>query len=479
MKKLSCYIYFFLIITTISCGSDDEGNLPEETGDITNTLEILTGDSQKTWRIESARITTEGKSGSFDISNESNVKDDVFIFSTAIVDNPDVSEVQLSVIWKQREAVNWNATSIEELYKDVYEKEISFGLQILGTNANTFIGFSGLFDFTVTNDTITGKIKVAEGVFLEITLKPGLETVITEIPNELSLTETGFYNIEGYGIGMTGSNEQNSLYISRRGEIDFDCSTAARLEEIIEYNLISGEFVSKSFCQTSGFFNKEPEIIDGQLVVVASNAFNKYSLDLANDPISTDNGIETRVFSRHKTASFDQDIFVLGSTLDVGGGDELSDKLYKYNVSSEQITEESNLPESLFSADAEIVDNKLYLFGGSSDHAEANSRNTVHTYDMNTNNWESFTLPKAVNRTFAARYHHLIYVAGNLVENNELQSFFGVFNTIDNTFTEISLDFGIADIGVIRQLTIVRNKMIIVVDDTTGASIKLFETELD
>ncbi|WP_299186002.1 hypothetical protein [uncultured Aquimarina sp.] len=478
MKKLSCYVYFFLIIITISCGSDDEGNLPEETGDITNTIEILTGDSQKSWRIESARITTEGKSGSFDISNESNVKDDVFIFSTAIVDNPDVSEEQLSVTWKRREAVNWNATSVEELYKDIYEKEISFGLQISEINANTFIGFSGLFDFTVTDDSVVGKIEVAEGVFFEITLKPGLESDITEISNELNLTEVGFYNIEGYGIGMTSSDKTNSLYISRRGDVDFDCSTA-RLEEIIQYNLLSGEFDDKSFCQTSGFFNKEPEIIDGQLVVVASNAFNKYSLDLANDPVSIDNGIGTRIFSRHKTANFDQDIFVLGATLDTGVGDELSEKLYRYNVSSEQIIEESDLPEPLFSADAEIVDNKFYLFGGSSDHVEANSRNTIHIYDINTRNWESSTLPKTVNRTFASRYQHLIYVAGNLVENNELKSFFGVFNTIDNTFTEISLDFGTADIGVIRQLTIARNKMVIVVDDIPGVSIKLFETELD
>ncbi|MBQ4822132.1 kelch repeat-containing protein [Aquimarina sp. MMG016] len=479
MKKLVFNILIFVSFLFASCDNDTDD--PSNPGiEIAETIQLLTDNSSKSWSVSKALIINPNKGTSLDISNESNIKDDVFIFSTTIVDNPNLSGELASVIWKRREAVNWNATTNEELYKDFYEKELVLGITISNLNPDTFIGFEGLFDFTVVSENkIIGRIRVGDFVEMEITLIPYTDSNAPVISNSLEFKEIGFYGIDGIGIGMTSSNQSNSLIISRRGDFDFSiCDTA--LEEIITYDVVTNEFVLKPFCQPSGFFNKEPEIVNGKLIVVASNTINTYQTSLTNNPTSISNNFTTEIFSRHKTASYDTDIFIVGSMLNTAGGGDTSEFLFKYNTVSQNFDEVARLPEPVFYADAEIVDDKLYIFGGSSKHIGEGAIDTISIYDLNTGEWQSSSIPKAVNATFTDRYQNLIYVGGyREIDGGVYESFLGVFNTTDESFTEISMESDMVIDDVIRELKILNNKLYLVTGAITGGSIKIYEAELN
>ncbi|WP_299433681.1 hypothetical protein [uncultured Aquimarina sp.] len=483
MNKFLSYLNLTLIVLMISCGSDDDANPTNETGDINTTIEILTSNSQKPWRIETAIITTPGKSGSLDVSDEYNIKDDVFIFSNEIKDNPNVTNENASVIWKQREAVNWNATSLEDIYMDKYEDELVLGIEIPEGNPNTFSGFNGLSDFIVTDNSITGKIEVATGVFLEITLSPVLETDLPIIPESLIFKEVAEYtlsNLPGVAntLGFTGSNANNKLYISRRGEV-FTEGCEFREEDIISFDIDTKEFDINISCQPSGFATKELEIINNRLVSVSSNSINVYDTDMLESPTIYEHDPS---FSRHGTATIGDDIFIVGSLFE-----GVSDKLYKFNTLTNQFSEVTSMPKEKLWADGEILDNKLYIFGGQ-DNLFDNiiGSDDILIYDLYTNEWDNLTMTKLVNDTFTGRYQNLICVGGSIwVDNNddgqidELNGFLGVFNTQDNSFEEVDFELDTPVFGGFRQLTVVRNKLYVITGFENDYTFKIFEADLN
>ncbi|MEW7289418.1 kelch repeat-containing protein [Aquimarina sp. 2304DJ70-9] len=510
MKKLLSYTLIMLVLFASSCSDDNDVGMvnPDSTDQMTpdptdptdpdpadpnsETITILTNNSQKSWRIEKATLVNPTNSSSLDISEALNIKDDVFVFSTTKVDNPDLQEVNGSISWRGREGVNWEANSSTELYKDFYEKEIVVGFQVQQDNTAIFKAFEGLFDFTITNEnTIIGKIKVSDTAELEIILTPLLDTDLPVIPASISFTELTTLEFAPMGtgglLGLKGSNQTNSLYISKRGPRDSNpdgCRPS--LEEVAVYNVASQAFESKLFCQYSSFTTKEIEIIDGKLVILSSDSNNVYNLDLSSDPLVNEH--DERL-TRYGSANYGNDIFVTGSRFDPESTNKPLDQLFKFDTESGAFNAFATLPKIKYWADLEIVDNKLYLFGGLDDAFETlNGTDDLLIYDFSTTQWQTLKMPKTLNDTFTARYYNLIFVGGNTgIDTNgdgntdKNESFLGVFNTNDNTLTEISVEINTSEIESFRQLTILNDKLYVITSSASvsGNIFKLHEADLN
>ncbi|MFD2563710.1 kelch repeat-containing protein [Aquimarina rubra] len=491
MNKFLFYLNLFLIVFMISCGSDDDVNPTDETINIDETIEILTNNSQKSWRIEKAILTNSSNAQGLDISDVFNMDDDVFVFSTESVDNPNLAGENGSVIWKQREGVNWEATSIDEVYMDFYEKQELIGFKI--TEESTFKGFDGLFDFSIVDEnTITGKIKVSATAELDITLVPLLEMELPIIPTSINFIEIATLQFDAGSsssiLGVEGSNELNSLFIVKRGMSDIANPNGCDyiLEEIGKYNVSTNTFESTSFCAGNNFSTKEPEIINGKLIVASSDANNVYDIDLSSDPKLVRHD---KTLTRHGTASLQDDVYVIGSRLNPLDDGEPSNKLYTFNTITEDFTVFGELPIAKSRADVEIVDDKLYIFGGTEEFQSTVATNDILIYDFDTTTWETKSMTKAVDDTFTAKYKNLIFVGGNIFiydTNGGLQRkepFIGVFNTLDSSFNEVAFDFDsplYAD-GQFRQLTVLNNKLYVIFDAESmfGGTFKIYEAELD
>lgn len=492
-KLLFSTTFLFSFFFLISC-SDDGSTDPVESGAdvLSETISVLTNNSQKSWRIQEAILINTVESNSLNVSNEFNIKDDVFVFSTATVENPELGSVNGSVTWKRREAVNWEASSIPETYKDFYENEVVVGFQILENNPEVFRAFEGLFDFTLSNEnTITGKIRVSENVELELTLIPKTDT--QNIPTKINFKEIGSYDVtsrESNVIGLKASNVTNTLYLGFRGPIGTPQDNCEqRQEDIVAFDLKNKTFTPNLLCQPSNFISREIEIIDGSLMSIASNSINTYDLNF-NDTPSFDEFEET--LTRHGSASTQKYVYIISSRLNTTNDNSVSDNLWVYDTESRLILSLYKLPIPKVWADAEIVDSKLYIFGGvesfPSDTIALGSKDIL-VFNLQTLEWDTLSMPKAINDTFAGRYKNFIFVGGNTPVDNDGdgisdgdESFLGVFNTESDVLSEVNYEFdGTPPAnGIFRQLTVLNNKLYLIVETLgSGNILKIYEAELE
>lgn len=495
MKKAHQILVLTITVLFVSCSSDDSTNSNDNQNNNPDILNVLTNGNAKTWKIESAQLVNTSTNEVLDISSSLNVTDDRFIFSSEIVDHPELSDEDGSVIWKQREAINYEAQSLDQIFKDFYESEKPYGLK-LGDEAplNSFKAFDGLQDFIlVNNESIEGTIQVSSEVSLELSLIPVANEVIN-IPAVFDFTEIATITLDGTGgttIGSTSSLATNKLYFSQRNESQVsECPEliVATTENIVTFDISSQQFQESLFCQPSNFVTKELEIINGKLVSVSSNSMNSYDISLSENPNIVDFG-ETITFTRHGTATYDNDIYIIGGDVNTDITGELSDKIFRFNTVTNEFSFLTNLPREKYFADTEILDDKLYVFGGVDTYFtnEVNPQDDIFIYDFNTNSWEELNLPVPVTDTFTARFQYLIFVGGNIYIDNDddgsaddIEEFLGYYDTELNEFFE--LDFAISnDLNLgntFRQITIVNNKLYLLTGPEENDLYRLYEATI-
>lgn len=277
-------------------------------------------------------------------------------------------------------------------------------------------------------------------------------------PRSLKFEEVAF--IEGRALpqatGLAGSEQLDALYIASREANE----SLLFAERVIRYDLSTGEQVVSSWVQPD-FISKNVHVLNGDLIVVGGTRVNTYSVDLNVDPDTATHGLR---LSRFGSAIYDDELIVWGGDLD----QQTSSHIRRWNFDDKRFTTIGEFPTATTWAHGEIVDNKLYSFGGQEQFANTPSTDLIYVYDFQSDVVNTFFLPESMTRTFTARYQDKIYVAGHVIdENGVTNTVLGIFNTNNNEFRTLQytatykdeIDPDLLDIIQILQMTVVGNKL--------------------
>lgn len=436
----------------IGCQADSDGPASEAT-----VMNQLTAGTSKSWKIETATLSN-GTAGLLTVTNLANVNDDEFIFTA---DPASTNVAQLD--WRIRNQVRANATSSSEALLDYYLSGLTRKLTVL-SNGSITSDDPNLSVARLSNGRLAVQYFM-NGAEFSMELAPAGET--TFVP---ALLDFEFLtDIESSAIGLeqaagfTGSMASNSLYLAYRAS----ASSGIQPERVVRYDMDDGSFTTRDFFN-SDFVTKELHIINDELKVVGAKFVNTYPLDLASDPVSAPHNL---TITRYGSSVVDDNVFLFGGDLNfpttpppvMTGPD--AHKIYRHDQETGQLQEVGALPEPRYWAHGEIVDGKLYVFGGRQQFITEVAEDDIYVHDMASGENQTLTLPTPMHRTFAARYGHLIYVAGYREFPNAdpalstIETTFGVFDTHAGTFTIIPNTLGLSGKKTVFGLTIVGDKL--------------------
>lgn len=455
----------FISMLSISCQNDDT-NDNTSMDEVTNTL---TAGTSKIWRISKASLINGG--AEIDITQNFNVKDDEFIFSG--------TDANGTLQWKKGFDIKTDATSAQETLLDKYVSSVSasFGLQ---NNSDTIVetGFANTTIEINEDNTISVNVTNEDTTIFNFTLVEKKQADYVAVPQTgLNFTNTFTFMSDDIGCcapGMIGSYADNSLFLVTKDLIQ-NGGDGTGPERVLKFNLDSNSVTEKFFDQND-YVSKQLHIIGDKLVAIGGQYINTYDLDLNTEPTSITHG---KKLSRFGMAVLDNDAYMIGGDLNNIEGN----KIFKWNLESETLTEFATLPETKSGARATIVNDHLYVFGGRNEFLGSIKSNKIHKVDIsNGTQIETFEMNKATNYTFVQKYQHLIYVAGQIEipsDDDEVfivETTIGVFNTLDNTYQELASNLtNPTNRETIHQMAIFNGKMYIIY----GGKVELEPVEWD
>ena len=269
-----------------------------------------------------------------------------------------------------------------------------------------------------------------------------------------------------YGLGATGmiaSPADNSLFISMRENYT---------ERVLKINIDTNNITEKIFDQED-YVTKRLHIEGNELMVFGGQYVNTYNLDLSGgDPTSVSHG---KTLTRFGLTELEGNAYLIG-----GGLNEFAEKIYTWNFETETISDFTSLFQGLFQGDGTIVDDYLYIFGGTLTFGDPVPVSTT-AYKISINdpsNIETFQINKAIDVAFAERFENLIYVAGQIItadaqgNTTAINPTIGVYDTYENTFEELSTNLtNISGFDTIHQMCIVNGKMYIIYGTAVNTSV--------
>lgn len=487
MIKTRHLLYFIFAATlfVVSCGDDDKPEDPVETtdddggmtddgsSDVTlseaqdETTLTLTSGTKKTWRI--AQAVLNNSSGSIDISNNFNVLDDEFLFSGTRTNGV--------LQWRPGNDIGIEGTNSQETLLDFYKAPENSSFSFNSESSTELTGLNGRLIFTVVDEnTITGTLSFnnrSTGETLDMTLTSKTSTDYATPPNGglvfSEVTEIQSSNIGGDGnVGLIGSYANNSLYFANREQnnvvplnhrtVRIDLTTLAQNEN--NYVPSSGDF-----------YTKRITVINNEVIIIGGRLVYTYDLDISGDPQETGNGITSNL-SRFGSASLNNEIYITGGDLDIP-----ANTIRKFNRATNTLEDIATLPAPRVHADTEIVQNKLYVFGGREAFIATQAETTSFIYDFSTEQFETFELPVALHNSYASRFENLIYIGGQTKEYDANDTvinediFLGVYNTLDGTLTELSHNLDDTDaFSSIHAMTVYNQKIYVIYGDRSRPS---------
>ncbi|MEZ4778773.1 MAG: hypothetical protein R2786_05250 [Flavobacteriaceae bacterium] len=472
MRLSNILLFALSTIFIISCGKDENPNTDDssttlEEERLETTMQITGGDS-KVWRIASASLTNE--SGTFDISNNFNVVDDEFVFS---------SEGTLE--WRQGNDINVNATSQQETLLDYYRSSLNSSFNFKQDSSTEFTALNGRISLTVVNEnsingTITYDGRMLGGE-ITITLTPKLaEDYVSAPQNGLNFTELFTFEssgINGHAPGMIGSNSENSIYIVTREYQGYNGYIFP--ERIIKYNLGNSEVLENNF-DNQDFVSKQLHIINNRLIVIGGQYINDYPLDFSSVPNSMFHGLE---ITRFGMSILDDKAYIIGGSLEFDPVTQTfinGEKVYSWNLNTQSLEYVTDLPEERYGARATIINNKLYVFGGMKTFfpLQPDPSNTIFIYDITSGTIDTEFMSQSFEQTFVNSNQNLTYIAGHKrVEdiNGELIGWdfsFATYNTETGVYQEIPHNLANPNnIYNVWSMCIYNNKMYVIYGDIT------------
>ncbi|NND62247.1 MAG: hypothetical protein HKN48_03530, partial [Flavobacteriaceae bacterium] len=450
-----------------SCGEDEEPlhTDPEPTLEVQRqeTPQSISNGDSKTWRISNAVLTND--SGTFDISENFNVKDDEFIF-----------KADQTLEWRAGNDININGSNASETLLDYYRSPVTTTFEYSEDSSTEATALNGTFSFTVEGQnsiegvlTFAGRSAAGE-IAITLTEKTASDYVTAPLSSGLDFTEVNTFNsamVVSGSVGMTGSYADNSMMVVTREPE----GNASGPEKIFKLLLDTNTFEFNEYLNAD-FVTKRPHIINGELIVVGGRFVNIYPLDLSGDPVTYEHLANPIGLTRFGSAVVNDDIFIVGGDLDE---DINGDKVRKFNPETGQLDEFATLPQPRFWAESEIVNNKLYIFGGQQVFvgSETVVETTSYIVDLDTGNVDSFELPVELFASFTARIENLIYVSGQIRDDtdgdgipDDYNIYFGVYDTNDDSFTEISTNLDDSDLATtVYGMTLFNDKLYVVYGD--------------
>lgn len=469
---MSKYLIFFsyVLFTSIfiySCQDDEAIVTPvevleeeDESADLmANIIEELTNNNSKIWRIDTAELGNN----TTDLSSLFNIKDDEFIFT---IGN---SPTSLALTWKRGFAIgstsdNESILSDHRLSNSVSDINIELldNIANLSSSAGTFNGNIN----TATLQSISGQIfPIENSEPLNITLVPKesndfvtASTLITN-PIELFQFETGIFRV-----GFKISQAENALFITNRNDL-----AGIGSQQAFKYDLTNNTTSILNFTEQD-FATKNIEFTNNQVVSVGGNKFETFEYDFDNLPTITQ--IEDEQAVSNGTATLDNVVYFFGGL--VNGS---INTITTWTPGATNLVDITPTPFELDDVDGEIIDQRLYIFGGRDVSDTSNSgSNIIYVYDLDNDSFSEIVIPVSLRETYTSIVENLIYVGGlEQIDPDgdgtfESIPYFGVFDTLTDTLTEIDLDLGtILDNRRLVHLQVNQNKAYFISSENLGA----------
>lgn len=475
MKIKSFILLSILILPVCSC-QKDEDFIPKK-----NILKIrevgikkLVGKNRKIWKVDKAFLTNSktisnlrgkltanntlenskaaGNQSQIDISTNFNVTDDEFEFSS---DNGN-----LTLIWRKGLEINTSAINAEDAVLDKYVSSELFRLEFDNESSNTLTNEDEnlVLEFSQKQAVSLSIINLDQSELEFELIEKNAEDFMVPPVDGLMFSKVFSFEancISGCAPGMIGSYRENSLYISSRE--NENPLNGVLPERVIQYSLKTDALKNKLFPQ-SDFVSKQLHIVEDKLYVMGASGVNIYDLNLSTNPRRILHG---KKLSRFGMAVLDENLYLVGGDLN----EQESNKVFKWNIDTETLSEFTTLPEPKSGARSTIVNDHLYLFGGSEKYygsevsdkiLRINSKNPVEV--------EVFRMNKPWEFTFVDKFQNLIYVAGYNEERNGpygIEFFIGAFDTNSNVFTSIKTDLPSFPLAAIHGMCIFNGKIFV------------------
>ncbi|WP_157663401.1 hypothetical protein [Gilvibacter sp. SZ-19] len=486
------FALLFASILFVGCSSDDENpNDPTDdtSGDMNDdgptdeevlaaarqaNLDILTGGDEITWKIATAFLETA--SGNIELTGNFNIDDDEFIFSGSQLE------------WRPANDVRTDATSSEETLRDYYRAPITSALEFEPDSSSDLTALEGRISLNIADDgavsAVIRPLPKGDGDLL-LTLTPKSAADYASPPEaglnfsfEVTLLAPGYMG-DGNG-GLIGSYSENSLFLVHRDDTQSDGT--ANPERILKYNFSDGTQTENLFFQ-SDFVTKRLNIIDNQLIAFGGQYANTYDIALGAAPESSFN--HGLFLTRFGLAVQDDNAFIIGTDFSTTANSNIT----RYNYLTDALDVLGTLPVARFHAGTELINNKIYIFGGRDDFSGDLAFTESFIYDLETGSTSSFDIPEAAYNTYASKVENLIYVAYETrVEAGEPGAFdddrninFGVYDTLDNSFTVLTDNLDDSDDrSTIHAITIFNGKLYVVYGNpiTDPNNVMIYSTPL-
>ncbi len=314
----------------------------------------------------------------------------------------------------------------------------------------------------------------------------GVDGGIEELSFSALTTVTGTFS--GQDIALVGDTTTNSLYLAYKvfAEPTSDIhpvvikkiEVSTRQESIFSYQP-----------QASSTSSRQLLIAGDKLHVVSGRAIYSYDFPLVEDgPVNEVN--TNTLMSRFGAFYRNGNIYTLGGE----GGvipepDQIGDNISLWNIESESFDQVATLPSPKYWADAQLIGNKVYTFGGLKSWNDlSHPQSSIFAYDFSTDNVETYSLPKGVSWTYTALYGNKIIVGGLIrtgdASNADLEIFLGAFDTATNQFQEINHNLDDSDLNTIWDIATVKNKLYVLhgtrdLGTLTPVNWTIFEADLD
>ena len=442
MKNSFLILFALSLLFNYSCANEDDQIKPvtedPENQDPNNPLNLTLdevieifsgGNNDKIWKISSAVVSNTNGVDQLDITNLFNVKDDEFRFVS--------SNQTIDMRHKRGFYINSLGTDMDSFKSDKNVSSIQASLMTIQEPTISFEGLQGLYTFSLLENNSIIKCNITnESYLLELELAektlndflPAANSISN--PIELFQFQTGIFRV-----GFKHSQANESLYITNRNDLEVFGQLAFKID------LQNGLTEELSFTQQD-FATKNIEFIEDQVVSIGGSKFELFDFNFEN-PIITDEVPGNAIVS-NGSASLDDTAYLFGGLVN-GAIDVLS----TWNINQADYTDITTLPFELDDLDGEIIDQKLYMFGGREiGNPQNQGSNIVYIYDLDLDQTTQIVIPVTLRETYTSIVEQLIYVGGlqpvdeDADGNYELSPFIGVFNTTNNEFTSLDIDLG-------------------------------------
>ncbi len=461
------------------------------------TMELLTDKGEpKVWKVKSAKLTNGN--ATLDISSNFNVVDDEVVFYEDVSDN--------MIEWRRGHDIEIAASTAEETLLDYYRSSISSALSFDAESSTNLT--SSEFDIEVSeNNTITLKFggsataknksssaKENDGeLVIELEEKQASDYKVA--PESLTFSETFTFEgttVQSHAAGMIGSYSDNSFfYVTREDGIEYRGNESVSPERVIRFDLddnSQSEYANYDEADQD-FVSKQLHIINNQLVSIGGTKISTYDFDLSEPTTATyTEGMVSQqyggdiAFTRFGMAVQDDAAYIIGGAFDFTSeitveeafSIQESKNVYKYDLNTQALTYFATLPEGRYGARGTIVNDKMYIFGGSTNFKDNSTlTNTIYIVNMNDpDDIQTMNMPEAIGATFVQKDQNLIYVTGRTRTLDEdpptfLDTTFWVFDTLENSFEEITHNLTNPNGGyAVHQMTLFNGKMYVLFGDS-------------